>query len=113
MQTTLPGLRAFLDFLIDVRPDLSIPHSLPGRIRLQLALAGIGKAARHDLSLSVADLDRVAGIEEVRVNTMARSLVISYDPRQIPDSFWEQCLSVPDEDLPDLVMQTLRPRAAP
>lgn len=111
MTANLPSLGAFVRFFIDLRGDLSIAHQIPGRVRFQLALSGLGKVATHDLSLSFCDLKRVNGVEDVRFNAMARSLVVSYNPDKIPDSFWTDCLAVHDDQFEDLIAQTLRLRA--
>lgn len=57
----------------------NILHELPGRLRLRvpaLAGAGVGEPLRYWL-------DALDGVEDVRINRAARSLVIDYDPRRL------------------------------
>ncbi|AFL73345.1 heavy metal translocating P-type ATPase [Thiocystis violascens] len=54
-------------------------HALPGRLRLRvpaLSEVGVGESLRYWL-------DAQDGVEDVRINRAARSLVVDYDPRQL------------------------------
>lgn len=75
--------------LLDLRRHLSIVHHLPGRIRLRLGAALWGSAARIERDRFRTLLDGLDGIRDVRVNVAVASVVIEYDPEQIPPDNWE------------------------
>lgn len=84
-----PGQSADLAALLGMRRHLSIVHHLPGRIRVRLGPSLWGGAARFDRDLFQNLLDRLEGIRDVRVNKAVASVVIEYDPDQVPPDDWE------------------------
>ncbi|SCM76194.1 conserved hypothetical protein [uncultured Pleomorphomonas sp.] len=70
---------------------LSIAHHIPGRIRLRLsgdvASAPSGAAERVLRFARIAQ--DVPGIRSAKLNPLARSCVVEYDPAAIPPAAWE------------------------
>ncbi|MFO8238028.1 MAG: hypothetical protein R6U00_07205 [Prochlorococcaceae cyanobacterium] len=77
--------------LRDLCRILSIAHHIPGRIRIVLdraALAADRGLAAAELDAFLASLERLQGIQEVRLNPMAFSCTITYDPAAIAADAW-------------------------
>ncbi|MEX1316875.1 MAG: HMA2 domain-containing protein [Synechococcaceae cyanobacterium] len=77
--------------LRDLCRILSIAHHIPGRIRIRLdrsALASDLGGASTELDALLASLERLQGIQEVRLNPMALSCTITYDPAAIAADAW-------------------------
>lgn len=86
-----------------------IAHHIRGRIRLKLeanpAVVVIpGKQTRQIQAI----LDRIPGFHSVRVNLLARSIAVEYDPATIPDSAWSDFLTGRDSPAATLLEQILR-----
>ncbi len=103
----LAPLAALTDLLSRLRRHLSIAHQVPGRVRLRVGLGALAEVQARPIESGVSDLKRYRGVTETRVNLAARSAVISYDPKVIPDTFWPRCLSVPEAELPALLADVL------
>jgi hypothetical protein len=84
-------------------------HQVPGRIRLRLGPAILERAAASGLDPGQAGawLDAVPGIRGVRVNPLAASLVIEYDPGKIDPRWWERLILGEDDEALGLVMRLL------
>ncbi|PKU24715.1 heavy-metal-associated domain-containing protein [Telmatospirillum siberiense] len=76
---------------------LRVAHHIPGRIRLGVAGGAeqpewgddpLGKARRFSQALT-----GVSGIRSVRLNPLARSCTVEYDPSAIPPAAWQDLLS--------------------
>lgn len=76
-------------YLLGMRRHLSIVHHLPGRIRLRIGPALWGIANKVEDSLFRQLLKHLEGIRDVRINMAVASVVIEYDPRQVPPDNWE------------------------
>ncbi|MEG3439380.1 hypothetical protein V0288_19795 [Pannus brasiliensis CCIBt3594] len=63
--------------------EYRIIHRLPGRLRLYISRLGWDEDYRRRLTPSLA---RIPAIEEYRVSTAARSLVVSYDPESTDET---------------------------
>jgi hypothetical protein len=77
--------------LRDLCRILSIAHHIPGRIRITLdrsALASDPGLAAADLDAFLASLERLQGINDVRLNPMALSCTITYDTAAISADAW-------------------------
>jgi hypothetical protein len=69
---------------------VEIAHHVPGRIRLRLLP---GAPARADaLSDQAGALGSLPGIRSIRINALARSCTIEYDPLAIPFQAWPDFL---------------------
>ncbi|MDR3212965.1 MAG: cation transporter [Azoarcus sp.] len=74
---------------------VDIAHHIPGRIRLKLNadvedLRRIGHAGIKRLDDA---LDAVPGVRRVHLNKLARSIIVEYDNRAIPDRAWPDLLA--------------------
>lgn len=76
------------NLLLILRDELSEAHHIPGRLRLRFSLKAVSLVSRDDASHLGEALQRLVGIKSVRLNAMARSLVIEYDHRSIPARLW-------------------------
>lgn len=77
--------------LQDLCRILTIAHHIPGRIRITLdrsALAADRAPAAADLDAFLASLERLQGIQDVRLNPMALSCTITYDTAEIGADAW-------------------------
>lgn len=81
------------DLLLRAGEVLAIAHHIPGRIRLKLvdeAAAAVLAGARFP---TPERLRAVAGVRAVKLNLLARSCVVDYDPTAIPPAAWVDLLS--------------------
>ncbi len=73
---------------------LAIAHHIPGRVRLKLvdeaAAAVVLTGGRFP---SPERLRAVAGIRAVKLNLLARSCVVDYDPAVVPPPAWVDLLA--------------------
>lgn len=83
-------LRAWLD-------AVRIVHHIPGRVRLKLVKSLPGSRPSGVDAASARGvppvLEKVRGIRSLRVNLLARSCTIEYDPRVIPGPAWDDLLA--------------------
>jgi hypothetical protein len=105
-----PSFSHLAALLARLRPHLRIAHRIPGRVRLKLSPGVVGAVPVGELTPALSTLTAYRGVGEARVNLAALSAIVGYDPSVIADSFWEDCLSVPVEELEALLSATLRPR---
>jgi hypothetical protein len=83
-----------IEMLLAMRRHLHIVHHIPGRLRLRasaglldLARAWRGQTISLDEAIGVID-----GIRSARVNPMAASAVIEYDPTRVAPDAWHRLL---------------------
>jgi hypothetical protein len=76
-------------------PYLRIAHQVPGRVRLRLAaaLADAPELRRFDPAVLQRVLGEASGLRNVRLNPLARSCVVEYDDKLIPDAAWADLLA--------------------
>lgn len=72
--------------LLALRSHVRLAHHLPGRLRIQVRQ---GVAATRALRLHAAAgeealLQLLPGVRSIRVNALAGSLVVEYDPKRMP-----------------------------
>ncbi len=79
-------------------PHLHIAHQIAGRIRVKL-----DGAAVDDETMRAVGLERLRaaakglrGVQEIQFNALARSCVVEYDNRVIPDAAWPDLLGERD-----------------
>ena len=95
--------------LIELRRHLGIVHHVPGRIRVRLGTElqdRIGGLNPQDIKDFLLSLD---GIDSIRVNPMAASVVVQYDADRFPPAMWECLLAGPDDramELAETLVQT-------
>ena len=90
--------------------SLQIAHHIPGRIRLRLApsLADAPAPVIADAKRLVAALDEVPGIRAVRLNLVARSCTVEYDPRHIAPVAWDHLANGVDSPEAATLLAVLR-----
>ena len=92
---------------------VEIVHHIPGRIRLRLAMDDLSSlnASLSSLLEQAGDfkkvLDRLPGIRSVRVNALARSCTVEYDPALIPLPAWTDFLAGASTPAADRLRQTI------
>jgi len=79
--------------LLDIVPYLEIAHHIPGRIRLRISFSGIGSLQGVDLGDQV---NQIPGILSTRVNALALSAVVEYDPERLDPGLWEALAGLKD-----------------
>jgi len=79
--------------LLDIVPHLEIAHHIPGRIRLRISFSGIESLQGVDLGDHV---NQIPGILSVRVNALALSAVVEYDPERLAPGLWEALAGLKD-----------------
>lgn len=89
--------KADLSHLMALRRYLLIAHHVKGRLRLRLHPEGLNAALPESVRLLQDWLKAQAGIMSLRLNKAALSIVIDYDPVQIPPTDWTRLLEG-DED---------------
>ncbi len=73
--------------LLALAPHIEIAHHIPGRIRMKVMSSGLHLARKTDLTRFKQLLP---GICDIRINPMARSVIIDYDPGRLPPSLWQK-----------------------
>lgn len=64
-----------------------VVHHIPGRVRIKILPSGFRMAQDMDMD---AMIQQIPGISQIRVNPVARSLVIEYDKNRLPYDLWEK-----------------------
>lgn len=100
---------ASLDSLLRFAVHLRIAHHIPGRVRLKLAPeGGAGLAvAVTEAKRFVQSMMSIPGIHSVKLNPLAQSCVIEYDPQIIPPSVWQDLVSGTRSAAVDMFLQAL------
>ncbi|MGB9500405.1 MAG: HMA2 domain-containing protein [Dissulfuribacterales bacterium] len=80
--------------LLDIIPHLEIAHHIPGRIRLRISSSGIESLQGVDLASHV---NQIPGILSVRVNALALSATVEYDPERLDPELWEALAGLKDQ----------------
>jgi hypothetical protein len=79
--------------LLDTIPHLEIAHHIPGRIRLRISSSGIESLQGIDLASHV---NQIPGILSVRVNPLALSAIVEYDPERLDPELWKALAGLKD-----------------
>ena len=96
-----PAQNIIHDFASELANAIRIAHHVPGRIRLKLInTLPLQKPEAPDMNTITGKLpgilksiEEIPGVCAVRPNLLARSCVIEYDARLIPDRAWINLLS--------------------
>lgn len=89
-----------IELLLAMRGHLHIVHHIPGRVRVRagaglLELAGQWRGQPIGLDDAIG---AIAGIRNARVNPMAATAVIEYDPARVPPETWHSLLEGDDAE---------------
>jgi len=98
---------------LNLRKHIRIAHHIPGRIRLRIGAEAVTAAQGVEDDLIDRVLAAIGGIEDVRVNAMAGSAVISYQPEKIRPEWWQTLLHGEDEESVDLLRRLAETELAP
>lgn len=71
---------------------ITVVHHIPGRIRLKFNPAILKELGDEGLSELEGIKTQLEGIKDVKLNKMARSVTLQYDPKVLPASFFEALL---------------------
>jgi hypothetical protein len=113
LRAEVPVTPAF-DELRDRLTIVRIAHHIGGRIRLTLEAdpTALSISDRPPTQLRVSQLrvivDRIPGFRSVRVNVLARSCTVEYDPTVIPDRAWSDFLAGTDSPAAAVLERILR-----
>lgn len=94
----------------DLIRHLNVAHHTKGRIRFRLlpkALNYVYQIDSHDITSSIRSLP---GIEDVRINPIAGSIVVYYNPRQIEPTWWEELLQSSESEISQKILALLTPQ---
>lgn len=87
-----------------MRTLVDVVHHVPGRLRLRLD----PRLREHPAAKELGDLSaNGAGILSTRLNPMARSLVVEYDPKRIDCAALEEFLAGADAARASVLAETL------
>lgn len=85
------------DFIHLIR-YISIVHHIPGRIRLKINKSILDEPILKNLEDYTDFLKiKVPGIQTLRINKAALTIIIEYDPQKIPLTRWEQLINSTDD----------------
>lgn len=68
---------------------LRIAHHVPGRVRFKLDDGAGHAGALAEAHAFVQSLDAIEGISAIKLNPLARSCTVEYDPSRIPPTAWK------------------------
>jgi hypothetical protein len=97
----------------EIRRHLRIAHHIPGRIRIRASAAVVDAAPDVDPSVLDRILDSIEGIEDVRVNKRAGSVVVSYRAGRIRPEWWETLVNGDEDESMALLRRLLSAELAP
>lgn len=93
--------------LLTLRRHLRIVHHVPGRVRMRIAarlFTELGNISVDRLNLL---LDEIPGIDDVRINAAAGSVVITYTVGEIPPGWWETLVQGDEAEAVELLSRLL------
>jgi hypothetical protein len=106
---TTPDLTPFLS----LRRHLKIAHHIPGRIRLRVGADVVKDLGKVDPRVFDRILGAIDGIEDVRINPAAGSVVVRYSTSRIQASWWETLVKGEDGKAITLLRRLLEGQLAP
>ncbi|MBF0340556.1 MAG: hypothetical protein HQL95_06265 [Magnetococcales bacterium] len=93
------------------RRAVKIVHHIQGRIRLRATPELRPLLAGQESKELLASLTEMAGIVNVNVNPLSASLVVQYDPKQIPFQAWEDLFHGNDAQANEVLLLIMQGRA--
>lgn len=87
-----------LDTLLGLRGHVQIAHHVRGRIRLRIGPSLVRDLGRLDTNRIKLALQSIGGIDSVRVNPAAGSVVVEYAPATITPDTWKRLLEGDPEE---------------
>lgn len=97
------------DDLLERLDEVRVAHHIRGRIRLKLATgSAVAELPKDRARRFQAVLDSIPGVHGVRVNFLARSCIVDYDPAVIPFEAWSEFLCGVESPAAALLERILR-----
>lgn len=97
------------DELLNYLDKVNIAHHIRGRVRLRLTSYPKELSSPESyLSSFQSILDKTPGIKSVRMNLLARSCLVEYDPNLIPDQAWKDFIAHINSSDAQILEQTMR-----
>lgn len=88
----------------------NVVHHVKGRIRFRLLPKASQYMSKIDVHEITSFIRSVPGIEDIRINLIAGSIIIYYNPRQIQPKLWEQLSNTNESELPQ-ILELLKPQS--
>ncbi len=88
-----------MDFRIvmDLRKYLTIKHHVPGRIRLKFGMKLLADPRARELKEETSDKTPPPCIKDTKLNLLARTVIIDYDPEVLEPEKLHEALTTTDE----------------
>jgi len=77
---------AAIEDILSLAPHTQMTEHQPGKVRLKLLWSGVTLAGKIDFGRMMSV---VPGLNKMQVKTLARSVIIDYDPHRLPSSLWD------------------------
>ncbi|HIE02266.1 MAG TPA: hypothetical protein EYP59_18630 [Thiotrichaceae bacterium] len=84
---------------------LNVAHHVKGRIRFRILSEALNYLSQMDTHEITTSIRSVPGIDDVRINPNAASIIIYYNPHQIQPKWWEQLIRSSERDIPHLLAE--------
>ena len=100
----------FRQSLLDLRPHVRVAHHLPGRLRIEVRPGARAVRALRGYAGGEGEalLRLLPGVRSIRQNALAGSLILEYDPKQMPfalvDAFFRAANAAQAGDLLDRLL---------
>jgi hypothetical protein len=95
--------------LLNLIRHLKLVHHIKGRIRFQIEQQALETVAQINIDEIVNLIRSLPSIEDVRINPIAASIIIYYNPEQIQPKLWEQLSNNNESELPQ-IFDILKPQ---
>ncbi|WP_045221288.1 HMA2 domain-containing protein [Desulfonatronum thioautotrophicum] len=92
-----------LNDIARLRDYLTVKHHIPGRLRVLFHPALINRPEVKELVSNHSELP--PGVTSVRVNALAMSVVIEYDPRRIPPDLLEELVHADEQRVVEVLRE--------
>ena len=81
---------------------LNVAHHVKGRIRFRIAPTALSSISQINHQELTGFIRSLSGIEDVRINPIAASVVVYYNPQEIQPSWWEQLMHSHQSEIPQI-----------
>lgn len=81
---------------------LNIAHHVKGRIRFRIAPTALSSISQINPNEITSFISSLVGIEDVRINRIAASVVVYYNPQEIQPRWWEQLMQSHQSEIPQI-----------
>jgi hypothetical protein len=96
-----------MDFKIpfELIRHFKVAHHVKGRIRFRIAPAALDYVSQVNSHEFTSLIRSLPGIHDVRINTIAGSVIVYYNPLRVAPSWWDQLLHSNQSEMPQLLAQ--------